>query len=88
MALTGIGTSSLLTVEFITYKYRYWKLILLLKLIPFVKECLKDRPNTLVQEDNVSPHVYRYQKTVYNLYNITRLLWPGNSPDLNVIEPA
>jgi hypothetical protein len=31
--------------------YRYWKFILLPKLIPFAKECMVDRPDTLVQED-------------------------------------
>ena len=25
---------------------------------------------------------------MYAAYDITRLLWPGNSPDLNAIEPA
>jgi Transposase len=68
--------------------YRYWKLILLPKLIPFAKECQQDRPDTLIQEDNAGPHAHRHQGTVYALYDVTRLLWPGNSPDLNAIEPA
>jgi hypothetical protein len=63
-------------------------LILLPKLIPFAKECAKDRPNTLVQEDNASLHAHRHQDTVYLIYDVTRLLWPGNSSDLNAIEPA
>lgn len=58
------------------------------KLIPFAKECEEDRPNTIVQEDNASPHAHRHQATVYALYDVTRMLWPGNSPDLNAIEPA
>jgi DDE superfamily endonuclease len=70
------------------YEYRYWKLILLPKLIPFAEECRRDRLNTVVQEDNAGPHAHRYQATVYALHNIVRLLWPGNSPDLNAIEPA
>ena len=68
--------------------YRYWKCILLPKLIPFAKECQKDRPNTVVQEDNAPSHAHRHQDTVYNIYDVIRLLWPGNSPDLNAIEPA
>ena len=68
--------------------YRYWKYILLPKLIPFAKECEKDRPNTVVQEDNAPSHAHRHQDTVYILYDVVRLLWPGNSPDLNAIEPA
>jgi hypothetical protein len=58
------------------------------KLIPFAKECQQDRPDTFVQEDNAGPHAHRHQGTVYALYDVTRLLWPGNSPDLNAIEPA
>jgi hypothetical protein len=54
--------------------YRYWKLILLPKLIPFAKECQQDRPDTLIQEDNAGPHTHRHQGTVYALYDITRLL--------------
>ena len=41
--------------------YRYQKHILEGKLLPFAKECEKDRPRTIVQEDNVSPHAHHYQ---------------------------
>lgn len=68
--------------------FRYWKLILLPKLIPFAKDCMKERPDTLVQEDNAAPHAHHHQATVYAAYDIARLLWPGNSPDLSAIEPA
>lgn len=27
-------------------------------------------------------------REVYNFHEVRRLLWPGNSPDLNMIEPA
>jgi transposase len=87
VVLTGIGMS-FFDIKASTNIDRYWKLILLPKLIPFAKECLKDRSDILVQEDNAAPHAHRHQETVYNLYNISRLLWPGNSPDLNAIEPA
>jgi hypothetical protein len=26
--------------------------------------------------------------TVFNLFKVAKLLWPGNSPDLNAIEPC
>jgi transposase len=58
------------------------------KLIPFAQECLIERPNTLVQEDNAPSHAHHYQREVYDLYKIQCLLWPGNSPDLNMIEPG
>jgi transposase len=67
--------------------YRYQKIILNDKLLPFAKECQKDRPKTIVQEDNASPHAHIYQHRVYSRWEISRMLWPPNSPDLNMIEP-
>ena len=67
--------------------YRYYKCILKPKLLPFTIECGKERPNTIVQEDNASPHAHRYQARVYDLWKVQRMLWPPNSPDLNAIEP-
>jgi transposase len=49
---------------------------------------MKDRPSTIVQEDNAPAHAHQYQTVVYNLYGVLRLLWPANSPDLNAIEKA
>jgi hypothetical protein len=40
-----------------------------------------------VQEDKAPAHNHRFQERVYKLADIQRLLWPGNSPDLNMIEP-
>jgi transposase len=68
--------------------YRYQKTILIPKLFPFAIECERARPGSLVQEDKAPAHAHRYQQFVYNLYNIQRLLWCANSPDLNAIEPC
>src|ERR1700759_4033984 len=57
-------------------------------MIPFAQRCLQTRPGTLVQEDNASSHAHRFLKRVYSIAKILRLLWPGNSPDLNAIEKA
>jgi hypothetical protein len=63
--------------------------VLIPKLIPFAQACIVDRPETLVQEDNAPAYAsYFQQLLVYDLYKVMRLLWPGNSPDLNMIEPA
>jgi len=40
--------------------YRYFRCILEAKLLPFAKECIKERPGTIVQEDNSVLYVYRY----------------------------
>jgi transposase len=50
--------------------YRYGKVILIGKLIPFAQECVKDRLRTLVQEDNAPAHAHQSQAEIYNLFNI------------------
>lgn len=42
----------------------------------------------IVQEDKAPSHNSKYQAKVFSLYNILCLLWPGNSPNLNIIEPC
>ena len=66
--------------------YRYQKEILIPKLLPFAKECQKDRPKTTVQEDNALAHKSHYQQEVYNLWKIMKMIQPSNSPDLNAIK--
>jgi hypothetical protein len=41
-----------------------------------------------VQEDKAPSHEHHAQQLMYDLYGIKKLLWPGNSPDLNAIEPC
>src|SRR2546430_1245949 len=62
--------------------------LMMRKLIPFAKECAKERSKTLVQEDNAPSHAHKTQEEIYSIFGVQRLLWPGNSPDLNMIEPA
>ena len=40
----------------------------------------------MVQEDIAPSHANSYQKAVFMSFDILRLMWPGNSPDLNMIE--
>jgi transposase len=68
--------------------YRYQTKVLIPKLFPFAKRCLEHRPATIVQEDKAPSHAHHFQQRVYDLHKIQRLLWPGNSPDLNPIEPC
>jgi hypothetical protein len=41
--------------------YNYQKKILIAKLLPFVKECLKERPGTIIQENNTPAYTSQYQ---------------------------
>jgi hypothetical protein len=68
--------------------YRYQKEILHPKLFPFAKECEKSRPDTIVQEDKAPSHNHAFQAHFYDLAHVKKMLWPGNSPDLNAIEPT
>ena len=58
------------------------------KLLPFAQECKLSCPGTIVQEDNAPAHTHHTQKAIYSCYGVEQLLWPGNSPDLNAIEPC
>lgn len=68
--------------------WRYQNKILIPLMIPFAKECMKSRPETVVQEDKAPAHVHYAQQRMYDLHKVRRLLWCGNSPDLNAIEPC
>lgn len=45
-------------------------------------------PQAIVQEDRAPSHAHFAQEAVFNLAGVKRLLWCGNSPDLNMIEPV
>lgn len=47
-----------------------------------------DRPGTIVQEDKAPAHDSPHQRQVFMDWGILRMIWPGNSPDLNMIEPC
>jgi transposase len=70
--------------------FRYCQEIVIPKIIPFTKklEAYQPKPRILVQEDGASCHKSIHKDRLYSLHGINALLWPGNSPDLNMIEPA
>lgn len=67
--------------------YRYLHSILLEKLLPFAT-ILKHAgvPNVIVMEDKAPSHASKHQQLYYDTAEVQRLIWPGNSPDLNMIE--
>ena len=69
-------------------QFRYCQEIIIPKIIPFAKKLEAHRPGILVQEDGASCHKSIYKDRLYSLHAISKLLQPGNSPDLNIIEPA
>ena len=65
--------------------YRYQTKIIVPKLIPFAKRL---GSKAIVQEDGAPSHAHHAQQRIYDIHQVRRLLWPGNSPDLNMIEPC
>jgi hypothetical protein len=47
-----------------------------------------DRLDTMVQEDKAPSHAHKAQNSIFINAEVMHLLWPGNSPDLNAIEPC
>ena len=68
--------------------YRYRQKILLSLLLLFTKHCMKQRSETVIQEDRASAHRHHAQQALFNLHSVLCLLWPGNSSDLNMIKPV
>jgi hypothetical protein len=46
------------------------------------------RPDIIVQEDKALARASKWQAPYFNFHEVLRLLWPGNSPDLNMIKPC
>ena len=42
----------------------------------------------IVQEDKAPSHAHHAQAVVYSIRKVTRMIWCGNLPDLNMIEPS
>lgn len=63
-------------------------MILKKKLIPFAKKHTLAHSGTIVQEDGAPAYKSKHQAPVFNLAKVRKLLWPGNSPNLNAIEPC
>lgn len=66
--------------------YRHWQEIYLPRLIPYWQRLQQQFPDIQVMEDGAGPHIHHFCQEVLRKYNIPRLDWPGNSPDLNPIE--
>jgi hypothetical protein len=57
------------------------------KLLPWVKKTkAKLKKDLVVQENGALSHASQYQQCVFDSFEVLRMIWPGNSPDLNAIE--
>ena len=68
--------------------YRYQEKILKPLLLPFAKKLKEKLGQVRVQEDGALSYLSCYQLEIFDLWDIARILQPGNSPDLNAIKPT
>ncbi len=57
-------------------------------LLPFARQHKEKWPDTIIVEDGATPHKHGFQQDLYSYSEINKVLWPRNSPDLNMIEPV
>jgi Transposase len=57
--------------------WRYQQTILIPKMLPFAKDCAKERPGMMVQEDKAPAHNHHIQQQIYDLHKVQWLLWCG-----------
>ncbi len=58
------------------------------KLQPFVEQCRAAGFQLVIVEDGACSHAHSNTFIVYSFFSILKILWPGNSLDLNAIEPC
>lgn len=69
--------------------YRHREGILKPKLVPWTKEVERQRGVPIeVLEDGAPAHVSKFDTEYMHTNGINKLLWPGNSPDINASEHA
>jgi transposase len=71
--------------------YRHQDEVLKPHLLPFACEYRQGengRPDIVVMEDGAAAHKSDYSNELYISWEVVRMLWPANSPDLNMIEPC
>ena len=68
--------------------YRYQTYVLLPRLIPFIKEVIEKYDECFLIQDGAPAYNAWQQNKLFDIQGLTVLPWPGNSPDLNQIEPC
>ena len=68
--------------------YRYQVFVLIPRLIPFIHDVIATYGHCYLVQDGAPGHVAWQQMGLLEIEGLTILPWPGNSPDLNQIEPC
>ena len=68
--------------------YRYQTYVLLPRLIPFIHEVIEKYGECFLVQDGAPAHNAWQQGELLEIPGLTVLPWPGNSSDLNQIEPC
>ena len=68
--------------------YRHEQLVLLPKLLPFVRSQQEAGRQVVVLEDGAPAHNSQFDREFFVFNDLVKILWPGNSPDINASEHA
>ena len=68
--------------------YRYQTYVLLPRLILFIKDVITQYGECFLVQDSAPAYNAWQQEELLKIRGLTVLPWPGNSPDLNQIEPC
>ncbi len=68
--------------------FTYMEKVFVKNLQPFVEEGKQDGIDQIVVEDGAGSHAHSNCAVFYSFIQISKIFWPGNSPDLNAIEPC
>lgn len=68
--------------------YRHEQLVLWPKLFPFVRSQQEAGRQVVVLEDGAAAHNSQFDREFFIYSDIVKILWPGNSPDVNAAEHA
>ena len=69
-------------------QYRYQTYVLLPRLIPFIHNVIAKYSECFLVQDGAPSHNAWQQTELLDIRGLTVIPWPGNSPDLNQIEPC
>lgn len=83
--ICGKGLGRLYIVNGIMRQQQYTE-VLRTRLLPQLRDWFKKEEKPIFMQDGAPCHTAKSVKNFLNSSNVSLLLWPGNSPDLNPIE--
>lgn len=86
--LISLSNISIISIQERSYLYvDLFQDVLIPKLISFARKC-QQRHSAMIIQEEMKQHMLSLlsKQYIYGLHNVRKMLWPPNSPDLNMIE--